>query len=115
MRDERAWLLDMLLEVRRIQRFVGGLTLEEFAGDEQALYAVTKAIENLGEAARQLIESAPHHRDRSSEIAWNDIIGMRNVLAHQYFRIDAGRVWMAATRDVPGLIDPLEALLARYD
>jgi uncharacterized protein with HEPN domain len=111
MRDEGAWLLDMLLESRRIRRFVEGRAQDEFAQDEQAVYALVKAIENLGEAARQLLDQAPDIRARHPEIPWSDIIGMRNVLVHQYFRVKVGRVWKVANADVPRLISLLELLV----
>ncbi len=111
MRDERAWLLDMLLEARRVRRFVENRTSESFAEDEQAVYAVTKAIENIGEAARQLLKQMPAMRAEHPEVPWTEIVGMRTVLAHQYFRIDIARVWQVAVVDVERLISVLEPLV----
>lgn len=49
------------------------------------------------------------------EIPWTKIIGMRNVLVHDYFDIDTDIVWDAATRDVPQLRPELERLLDALD
>ena len=48
-------------------------------------------------------------------IPWQKIVGMRNVLVHGYFEIDADVVWEAATRDVPALKPGLEQLLKRLE
>ncbi len=59
----------------------------------------------IGEAARALPDDV---RAMAPEIPWTKIIGMRNVLVHDYFDIDTDIVWDAATRDVPQLRPELE-------
>ena len=50
-------------------------------------------------------------RDLARDIPWPAIVGMRNVLVHGYFDIDADIVWEAARRDVPALEPALRQLL----
>jgi uncharacterized protein with HEPN domain len=45
------------------------------------------------------------------EIAWRQIIGQRNVLAHEYGDIKVDRVWSAAAISVPLLLKELEKLV----
>ena len=49
------------------------------------------------------------------DIPWPKIIGMRNVLVHGYFEIDAAIVWEAATRDLPALKPAIERLVGRLE
>jgi uncharacterized protein with HEPN domain len=56
-------------------------------------------LENLGEACRAVSAIV---RDGHPEIPWSGIIGMRNVIAHQYFGIALDAVW-AAIETVVGL------------
>ncbi|HEV2386427.1 MAG TPA: HepT-like ribonuclease domain-containing protein [Candidatus Acidoferrales bacterium] len=49
-------------------------------------------------------------RALAPEVPWLKITGMRNVLVHGYFEIDADLVWDAATRDVAGLKPAIERL-----
>jgi uncharacterized protein with HEPN domain len=50
-------------------------------------------------------------RPLASDIPWPKIIGMRNVLAHDYFDIDTDIVWQAAMIDVPALKPAIVTLL----
>ena len=45
------------------------------------------------------------------EIPWKEIIGQRNVLAHEYGEINQERIWSVASRRIPELIRLLEPLL----
>ncbi|MCL4555212.1 MAG: DUF86 domain-containing protein [Actinobacteria bacterium] len=65
-------------------------------------------LQIVGEAARALPEDV---RALAPDIPWPKIIGMRNVLVHDYFEIDTDTVWDAASRDVPALKPALERLL----
>ena len=42
-------------------------------------------------------------REQCPDIPWQDIVGMRNMLTHEYFGISLRRVWMTVVNDVPGL------------
>ena len=59
----------------------------------------------LGEAVKNL---NPETRESSPEIPWTDIAGLRDLIAHEYFRIDTQRVLAIVERDLP----PLEAAVA---
>lgn len=67
-------------------------------------------LQIIGEAARALPEDV---RDLAPEVEWTRIVGMRNVLVHGYFAIDAAIVWEAASRDVLELRRPIGILLSR--
>ena len=46
---------------------------------------------------------------RLAEVPWSDMAGMRDVVVHQYFGIDAALVWRAASVSVPRLLAALRA------
>jgi uncharacterized protein with HEPN domain len=70
--------------------------------------AVERAIEIIGEAARNL---TPAFRDAHPEIPWRPIIAQRHVLAHDYGDIKQDRIWRVVTVHVPDLISQLEPLV----
>ena len=108
MRDDAAYLLDILLAARDARSFVSGLTWEEFEGSRLHQKAVIKAIEIIGEAAgRVSAETKAAH----AGIPWLEIIGMRNRLIHGYFEVDLRKVWDAAQHDLPPLIAMVEPLI----
>jgi uncharacterized protein with HEPN domain len=108
--DERdlAYLWDMLDAAGRVQRLTRGLDYRAFTEDERTSLAVERLLENAGEAARHV---SPGLQSAHPEIPWQGIIGIRNVLAHQYGVVDQRKVWQAATQGVAELIPLLEALL----
>jgi uncharacterized protein with HEPN domain len=50
-------------------------------------------------------------RERSAEVEWRKVIGLRNVLVHRYFGIDRPMVWEVATVEAPLLREQIAALL----
>ena len=101
---DAAHLWDMLDAARRLSRMVEGMDFAGFLADERTGLAVERLLENIGEAASHVSQA---RRASLAAIPWTQIIGMRNILAHQYASIDRRRVWESATRDVPVLIDLL--------
>lgn len=69
-------------------------------------------LQIIGEAARALPEAI---QASAPDVPWPKVIGMRNVLVHGYFDIDADIVWEAATRDLPGLRPKIEELLRKLE
>jgi uncharacterized protein with HEPN domain len=106
-RDD-AYLLDMLLATRKVQQFTQGVTWNQFQDDEMLQNAVMRLIQIVGEAARKV---SPEFKQAHPEIPWQGIIGMRNRLVHDYFRIEPSRVWEVIEKDLPALIPLIEPLI----
>lgn len=88
-RDD-AYLLDMLLAARKVREFTQGVEWEKFEKDDLIQNAVMRQIQIIGEASRKV---SIQYQQEHPEIRWNEIIGMRNRLVHEYFRIIPRRVW----------------------
>jgi uncharacterized protein with HEPN domain len=101
---DAAHLWDMADAARRVVRLVRGLDYEAFVTDERTGLAIERLLENIGEAASHVSKA---RRDQLSAIPWAQIIGIRNILAHQYGTIDPRRVWESATEGVPELLERL--------
>lgn len=111
MRDDRERLLDILQAIRQIEKYsVRGK--EAFQSDELIQHWMTGHIQVIGEAARAL---SAEFRDRTPSVPWSDIIGMRHVLVHHYFRIDLHRVWQVVANDIPRLKEMIVSLLEELD
>lgn len=63
----------------------------------------------IGEAVKNL---RPETRESAPEIPWADIAGLRDLIAHEYFRIDIHRVLEIVERDLPPLEQAIAALLS---
>ena len=93
---------------RTARDLVAGMSLETFLEDRRTQLAVERALELVGEAARRVSAGL---RDAHPELPWRSIVGLRNVLVHDYGEIDAARVFAVAVRDIPPLLAAPEPLL----
>jgi uncharacterized protein with HEPN domain len=62
----------------------------------------------IGEAVKNL---STETRESAPEIPWTDIAGLRDLIAHEYFRIDVHRVLEIVERDLPPLEQAIDGLL----
>ena len=93
---------------RTARDLVAGMSLQAFLEDRRTQLAAERALELVGEAARRI---SIGFRDAHPELPWRSIVGLRNVLVHDYGEIDEARVFAVAVRDVPALLVVLEPLL----
>ncbi len=93
-------LKDIQDALEKIQEFIAGLDFEGFAKDEKTTFAVIRALEIIGEAARKIPKSV---RSSYPDIPWQDMTGMRDKLIHDYFGVDLRVVWKTLQIDLPPL------------
>jgi uncharacterized protein with HEPN domain len=103
-----AWLLDMLNACRRIQRHAQGADGAAFLGDDLRQDAIVRQFTVLGEAAKRV---SREYRASHPEIPWQQIAGFRDVVVHQYERVDLPRVWQIVTDELPRLAAQLAELV----
>lgn len=107
MRDDREKLQDILEAIERIDRYAvqGKQTFEQ---NELIQTWFTQNLQVIGEASRSLSSAI---RDQHPEIPWKKMIGMRNILTHNYFDIDLDIVWVVIEQELPDLKHNVEAIL----
>ena len=91
--------LEDLEAIQKVQLFTAGMSLEAFAADEQSLYATVRALEIVGEATKRLPERI---RRLQPSVPWRELASIRDVVIHQYDRVDLEQVWKAAREEVMG-------------
>lgn len=95
----------MLEWTRKLQRFVHGVSEDDFLLDERTQSAVIHGLIVIGEIASRTTDET---RARYPNVPWHEIRGMRNRLVHDYLGTDIDEVWRTVVADVP----QLERLLA---
>jgi uncharacterized protein with HEPN domain len=88
--------------------YVLGKTKEEFLRDSQCQDAVIRRLEITGEAARRISQPT---RARISQVPWAAMIGMRNLIIHEYDDVDLQVVWDTVQEHLPNLIQAIEPLV----
>lgn len=111
-RDDKVLLLDMLIAAKKIESFTKDMTENEFMKNELVQSAVIREFQVLGEAARMM---SGEGKSIYSQIPWTVIVGMRNHLIHQYFRIELSVVWNTIQNNIPSLIGILENVVSTDD
>ena len=99
-RSPRLWLEDIVEAADLIGQYIAGLSIEEFEEDVEKQDAVARRLEIIGQAVKELPQEL---RDAYPSVEWRDIAGARDIVAHEYFRIDLSLLWGMATKDVPTL------------
>lgn len=94
-RDIITFLEDILTAIDDIVAFTATLDLEDFKQDRKTIYAVTRALEIMGEATKNIPEEI---RRAYPQIPWRQIAGMRDKLIHSYFSVNVVTLWKAAVK-----------------
>ncbi len=111
---ENDWLRlqHMYDEARVARKFVKGKSRRDLDTNEQFQYALARAVEIVCEAACNITDEFQAEND---QIEWRQITGMRQWLAHAYFKIDLNILWKTVQQDLPPLIAQLEAIFSTED
>jgi uncharacterized protein with HEPN domain len=99
MRSQRDRLLDILGAIDEIEEYTA-LGHDAYAKNKLIQGWMILQLQIIGEAAARLSDAI---REQCPHIPWQDIVGMRNLLIHEYFGISSTRVWMTVVTDIPVL------------
>ena len=108
MRSDENSLIHIRDNIHAARLFTEGLSFEDFAASRLAFYATTRALEIVSEAARRL---SPALRDRHSTLPWKQIMGIGNVLRHDYDDVQESMIWMTVQDHLGPLLAAVEAEL----
>ena len=101
-------LQHILDAIDEIQKYLIAADLSVFLENSMMRFACIKQMEIIGEASNHLSTAL---KSKFSEIEWAQIVGMRNVFAHEYFGIDSSIVWEIIKNDIPELKEKVEHIL----
>jgi uncharacterized protein with HEPN domain len=110
-RDVLILLSEIQEAAEEVIAFTHGLSVDELKVDKKTKNAVIRSLEVMGEAAKAIPQS---FRDEHPTVPWRNICGMRDILIHQYFRIDEMLLWRAARRDVPATLEAICDLIKNF-
>jgi uncharacterized protein with HEPN domain len=102
------YLEDISVAISDIGSFVQGMSADGFMADKKTVNAVVRSLEIIGEATRKIPEDI---RERYPDVPWEEIIGMRNRLIHEYFGVDLDIVWQTIQNDLVPLKTAISAML----
>jgi uncharacterized protein with HEPN domain len=105
--DDTGRLEDILMAIEKIQ-VRAGADQDSFNLDEMLQVWVMYHLQIIGEAVSRLPTEL---LERYPDVPWRNMIGMRNILVHQYFEVDLAIVWRVVEDDLPPLKKQVVSIL----
>ena len=97
---DRIRLQHIIDAIEEIEKYLVATELPVFLENSMMRFACIKQMEIIGEACNHL---SVELKSKFLNIEWVQIVGMRNVFAHEYFGIDSRIVWEIIKNDIPEL------------
>lgn len=85
------------------------ISLENFLNDDEMKLAMSMTVIRIGELVKTLTDE---FRKQNSQVAWRDISGFRDIVAHKYDVINMSQLYGTVTKDFPELKLQIEKILA---
>lgn len=99
---------EILDAIALVRDYTEGLDFDAFAANVEKQDAVIRRLEIIGEAAKGVPDEV---RARHSAVPWRDIAGARDILIHEYFRVDLEMAWVMVRKDLPLLEAEVRGIL----
>jgi uncharacterized protein with HEPN domain len=111
MRRPAERLQDILSSIVAIERYA---SQGQSAFDEQELIQVwiVHHLQIIGEATNALPEEM---LAQYPQVPWSKIVGLRNLIIHEYFRVALNLVWAIVQNDLPVLKQTVEWMTVELD
>ncbi len=103
------YLNDIIESIEDIRDFTAGMSYDVFIKDKKTMKAVVRSLEVIGEAAKNIPTTL---KENHAEIPWQEIVGMRNKISHEYFGIDLDIVWQSKQEDLSSLESAIKKIIA---
>ena len=94
--------------IDKINTYINNINYTDFANDTKVQDACLMNLSQIGENITQIEYS---FLQEHSEINWNEIKGMRNIIVHDYDGVNLRIVWDTIKFDLPILKEKLKKLL----
>lgn len=111
MRSDHERLQDILEAITQVERYAAQ-GKKQFKQDELVQIWIVHHLQIIGEASSKLSRS---FTEQHPEIPWAAVVEFRNILVHEYFRVDLEIVWRIVEHDLPDLKSRVQTFVQQGD
>jgi len=108
LKDDWVYIQHILDEIEYLGSLRCTITFEDLTTDRTTEHAVTRSLEIIGEASKNVPEKV---KDEYPHIPWRFMAGLRDKIIHGYFAINYDIVWDVIQHKLPELKPQISALL----
>ncbi len=103
-KNDKYFIDQILNDINKIIKYTDNVSYDDFINDEQLIDAVLFRLIQMTENIKKLSAS---FKEKYNEISWNDIVGFRNRIVHDYGKTDYSVVYEVVSNDIPDLKEAL--------
>ena len=107
-KDDLEFLEHIIEAIDLIEGYTKNVRKEDFIKNNEKHDAVVRELTIMGEAAKKISES---FKSENPSIEWKKLSGIRDVIVHQYFRLNLSLIWEIVQSDLSGIKEKLKPLL----
>ena len=96
-RDYKLYINDIKESIKQIEKYLQGISEEEFKKDKKLQDAVIRRIEVIGEASRNIPRAL---KEKNKHIPWLKMVQYRDFIVHSYFEASLRRIWITSTTEL---------------
>jgi uncharacterized protein with HEPN domain len=104
----KVYIKEILESISEIEEFTENLTYESFLKNKMAIKAVSMNLVLIGENVKLL---PPEIKQKYSQIPWKRMKSARNLLAHEYPKVEFKELWDTSKCELPPLKPLLKEIL----
>jgi uncharacterized protein with HEPN domain len=111
LRDKTLYADDLINSIEYIFEYVKGMEFEDFKNDRKTFLAVVKELEIIGEAIKHIKDDL---KKIDNSYPYEQIVGFRNILVHEYFGVNYTIVWNVIFYELPKLREIVKKYLRSF-
>lgn len=109
---DKVRLFHIIDAIDEIEIYTENVTLDDFVKNSMMFNATLRQLEIIGEASNRLSEQLLQN---NTDIPWARIIGLRNLVIHEYFGIDDITIWNVIKINLPSLKEKISRIVSELE
>ena len=107
---DKARLEHILEAIHKIEKYTDDVDYSLFTSSDITIDACFRNLEIIGEATNNLSDDI---FEMDTTVSWRSIVGLRNLIVHEYFAVDVDFIWKVINNELPKLKVSITRILSK--